>query len=230
MPLSTQINNNTHVQQTFADLSEAFIDLGLDGFAKDIPIIGTVVNLYKSTKSIQQQLAISKLTSFIEGLSKLTNEEKLKLQNLFDGNVEKQKALAENLLLALDRQDDVEKPLLLVRFFRAFVSERIDFLTFSRLKQVLEKFNLELETYLRIFYGEQLKNSSYPDANSEEILHELSLAGLATVSLEASGTIGGSASYIRNSIGAAFIEIGFKNSMSYGSQPGDLWKEQELRD
>lgn len=225
-PLSTQINNDGQVQQAFADLSEAVIDQVLDGLAKDIPIIATVVNLYKSTKSIQQQLAIGKLTSFIKGLSDLTDEEKLKLQNIFEGNVGKQRALAENILLALDRQDNIAKPILLVRFFRAFINEKIDLLTFSRLKQALDKFNLELETYLRIFYGEEIKSPTPLSAHSEEILHELSLAGLATVSLETSGTIGGSANYIRNSIGAAFVEIGFKNSVSYGVQPVNLWHGQ----
>lgn len=224
--IAAQINKDAHAQQALTDISEVLIDQTLEGLAKDIPVISTVINLYKTTKSIQQKLAIRKLVLFVEGLSDLPQSEKAKLQTLFEGNEEKQRAFAENILLALDRHDSLEKPLLLVKFFRAFISDRIDLLTFSRLKQALEKFNLSMEPYLRIFYGEQLLQTLPVPAHSEEIHHELSLSGFATVSLEASGTIGGSAMYIRNSIGLAFIEIGLNNNIDYSNQVTPITENQ----
>jgi len=189
---------------------------------KDIPIVGTVVNFYKSIKSIRQQLTVKKLALFVGGIYEFTETEKQKMKHLFEGDEKKQREFAQNILLALDRQDDIEKPLFLIRFFKALVNEEIDLLTFSRLKQALEKFNLELLSSLRIFYGEELKLSPINPAFSEEISHELSLSGLATVSLASSGTIGGSASYVRNSIGELFIQIGFKNIPNSGIKPSSL--------
>lgn len=221
--ITTHINNDTHTQQVFSDISEILIDQGLDGLAKDIPVVGTFVNLYKSTQSIRHQIEIKKLTNFFMGFIDFSDEEKVKINSLFDGDLKKQRTLADDILLALDRQDSLEKPLFLFKFFKSFVNGNIDLLTFTRLKQALEKFNLGLAEHLRVFYGEQLGITSTFQGQSEEIWHELSLAGLATVSLNASGTIGGSANYVRNSIGTAFVEIGLKNSSEYSVKHTDLW-------
>lgn len=217
------INEDGAIQKTASDLSEALLDqLFSDGLLKDIPIIGTIVHLYKSTRSIRQQMAVRKLALFVQGINNFTEQEKQKLEHLFEGNEKTQRSFAANILLAIDRQDDIEKPIFLIRFFRALVNEEIELLTFSRLRQALDKFNLELLPSLRIFYGEELIISPSGIERSEEILHELSLSGLVTVSLESSGTIGGAAMYKRNLIGELFIRIGLKDEVGPGIHPSNL--------
>jgi len=64
---------------------------------------------------------------------------------------------------------------------------------------------LALLPNLRWFYTRQEPNVE----TSEEIEHELSLAGLVLVQLSGSGTIGGSAGYRHSSLGKIFLRIGF---------------------
>jgi len=78
-------------------------------------------------------------------------------------------------------------------------------MTFTRLARSLERFNLALLPNLRWFYTREEPQIETP----EEMIHELSLAGLVTVSLEGSGAVGGSAGYRYSSLGKAFLRIGF---------------------
>lgn len=71
--------------------------------------------------------------------------------------------------------------------------------------RALERFNLALLPHLQSFY----KHNVTKEETNEEIIHELSLAGLVTAGLEGSGTIGGSARYVRSTLGELFLNIGF---------------------
>lgn len=126
------------------------------------------------------------------------------LQKYPDGSPE-QHDLGENLLLALDRIDSVEKPVVLARFFTAYMADQFDYPTFSRLWRSLERFNIALLPQLRWYYTRQ----GTPLEVSEDLQHEFSLCGLLTVSLEQSGLINGSADYRYSSIGKIFLDVGF---------------------
>ena len=138
-------------------------------------------------------------------LNSVPVEEREKLLEQYPDASEEQRILGENLLLALERLDDVKKPAILARFFAAFIRSEIDYFTFMRLARALEKFNIELLPNLRWFYTREEPVVETP----EEIIHELSLAGLVTVGLEGAGTIGGSASYRYSELGKTFLFIGF---------------------
>ena len=189
------------------DIAEVALDASLsEGVFKDLPIVGTIVKLLHAGKSISEALFIRKLFRFLTGLQNVPIQEREKLLAEYPDKSEKQKILGENLLLALERLDDVEKPSILARFFTAYIKSEIDYITFTRLARSLEKFNLALLPNLRWFYTYEEPRVDTP----EEVIHELSLAGLALVSLEGSGTIGGSASYLQSSLGKEFLRLGFE--------------------
>jgi hypothetical protein len=73
------------------------------------------------------------------------------------------------------------------------------------LARALEKFNLALFPNLRWFYTREGAGVEMP----EEIIHELSLTGLITVSIEEAGTLDGGAYYRYSSLGEFFLRIGF---------------------
>jgi hypothetical protein len=114
--------------------------------------------------------------------------------------------VGENLLLAIDRLDTVGKPAILARFFAAFVREEIDLATFMRLSKALERFNLSMFPKLKWRYTRMEPRVG----TTEDDLHELGLAGLMTVSLQHSGTVGGSADYRESELGRHFIRLGFE--------------------
>lgn len=188
------------------DVAEVFLDQNLsDGVLKDLPVVGVLAKLAKSKQSVSEELFIRKLVRFLYDLNNLSSQEKEKFIEKYPDFSEEQRVLGENLLLALERLDDIEKPAILARFFAAYIKAEIDYLTFTRLPLCLGKFNLGLLPSLRGFYtGEESAVKT-----SEEIIHELSLSGLIRVGLAGSGAIGGSARYLQSNIGKLFLSIGF---------------------
>jgi hypothetical protein len=187
-------------------VAEVALDHNLaEGVIRDIPFFGILANLIRAGQSISEELFIRKLVRFLEGLKDVPPEERQRLLEKYPDASEEQRSLGEKLLLALERLDDTAKPALLARFFAAYIREEIDYTTFTRLANALEKFNLALFPNLRWFYTRQEPHVETP----EEIEHELSLAGLVLVQLSWSGTIGGSARYRHSSLGKTFLRIGF---------------------
>lgn len=188
------------------DLAEVALDQNLaEGVLKDVPIVGSLVKLARAGQSVSEELFLRKLARFLADLNSVPIEERERLLEKYPDASEEQRVLGENLLLALERLDDVKKPAILARFFAAYIRSKIDYFTFTRLARALEKFNIELLPNLCWFYTRE----GPAVENPEEIIHELSLAGLVTVSLEESGTFGGSASYRNSELGKTFLLIGF---------------------
>jgi hypothetical protein len=188
------------------DLAEVALDQNLtEGILKEVPIVGTLVKILRARQSISDELFVRKLVRFLADLKTVPPADRENLLKCYPNSSEQQRVLGENLLLAIERLDDVEKPAVLARFFSAFIQSRIDYTTFTRLAHALEKFNLALLPNLRWFYTRHEPIIDTP----EEITHELSLAGLVTAQLTGSGTLGGSASYQRSSLGQIFLSIGF---------------------
>lgn len=194
------------VSDAIFDLAEVALDQNLaDGLIKDVPIVGTLVKIARARESVSEALFLRKLERFLSDLDSVSTEERERLLEKYPDSSEEQGTLGENLLLALDRLDDIKKPAIMARFFTAYVKQDIDYLTFTRLVRALEKFNIELLPNLSWFYTRQGPIVETP----EEFIHELSLAGLVTVSLALSGTIGGSAGYRYSELGKKFLQIGF---------------------
>lgn len=188
------------------DLAEVALDQNLaEGVLKDIPIVGILVKLARAKQSVSEELFLRKLTRFLADLNAVPIEEREKLLEQYPDTSAEQQVLGENLLLALERLDDIKKPAILARFFAAYIRSKIDYFTFTRLARALEKFNIELLPNLRWFYTREEPLVETP----EEIIHELSLTGLVTVGLEGSGTWNGSAGYRYSELGKAFLLIGF---------------------
>lgn len=196
----------TQLGDAILDLAEVALDQNLaDGVLKDVPIVGTLVKLARAGQSVSEELFLRKLARFLADLNAVPVEEREKLLEQYPDTSEEQKVLGENLLLALERLDDVKKPAILARFFAAYIKTKIDYFTFTRLARALEKFNVELLPNLRWFYTREEPAVETP----EEVIHELSLAGLVTVGLEGSGAFGGSAGYRYSELGKTFLLIGF---------------------
>jgi len=188
------------------DLAEVVLDQNLsEGVLKEVPIFGILAKLARAKQSVSEELFLRKLARFLADLNAVPIEEREKLLEQYPDASLEQQVLGENLLLALERLDDTEKPAILARFFAAYIRSKIDYLTFTRLARALEKFNIELLPNLRWFYTREEPLVETP----EEITHELSLAGLVTVGLEGSGTWNGSAGYRGSELGKTFLLIGF---------------------
>lgn len=134
-------------------LAEVALDKNLaEGVLKDVPIVGTLFKLAQAGQSVSEELFLRKLERFILDLDAISDSERKQLLEKYPDSSEEQKVLGENLLLALERLDDVQKPAILARFFAAYIKSTIDYLTFTRLARALEKFNMGLLPNLRWYY------------------------------------------------------------------------------
>jgi hypothetical protein len=188
------------------EAAEAAVDSGItDDLVKEIPIFGTLANIARTGDAVRTHLFGKKLLRFIRECSTITDEERTAFLEKYSTQPESEVELGENLLLVLEKLDHMKKAEVLARFFLAFVRGQIDLLTFSRLMQALERFNLELLPALSYMYHPQIPALQL----TEDIRHELSLAGLMTVNLSGSGSIGGGALYTYSPIARLFLKLGF---------------------
>jgi hypothetical protein len=201
---------STAARHGLKDIVGDVLETGLDqvvtdGLLRDIPVINTVANLLKVGVSVSEELFFRKLTRFLGELEKVPLEEREKLLLRYPEGSEAQAELGERLLLLLEKMDQVQKPVILARFFTAFVREQVDLQTFSRLSVALSRFNLDLLPSLIWQY----QREGDPVDFTEDFHHEHALSGLLTVRLAGSGAFRGSAQYTHNEIGRLFLEIGF---------------------
>lgn len=195
-----------HLGNVIFDFAEVALDHNLvEGVLKDAPIIGTLVKLAKAGQSVSEEIFTRKLCRFLSDLSSVPIEDREHLLELYPEGSAEEQVLGENLLLALERLDDIKKPAILARFFSAYIRSKIDYVTFTRLARALEKFNMELLPNLRWYYTRSEPVVETP----EEIVHELSLSGLITAELKGSGTMAGAAGYCYSSLGKIFLSLGF---------------------
>lgn len=188
------------------DVAEVALDSQLaEGILRELPLVGIPVKAARAWVLAQQEVAVRKLSGFFGELENVSVAEKEKFFEEYPPGSEKLETLGDNLLLALERLDDIKKPKILGQFFSAYMKGDIQWVVFTRLTKALDRLNLELLPTLIQFYQPMEGVQQSP----EELIHDLSLAGLVTVSLESSGTLGGGAMFKRNHLGEEFLRLAF---------------------
>ena len=147
-----------NLSQISQNIGELVID-GLleDGLAKDIPIVGSVVGLTKFGISVKDYLFLKKIAKFLFEIGETTSEQREKLIEKIEQSEKYNKDVGEALLLIIDKLDDLEKPKILGKLFKALIEFRIDYKTFLRLAFSIEKVFLpDIESLKEIKEGKQV--------------------------------------------------------------------------
>ncbi|OGM74332.1 hypothetical protein A2382_02885 [Candidatus Woesebacteria bacterium RIFOXYB1_FULL_38_16] len=126
-----------------AELAEVGIDTFLDeGLIKDIPLASTVLGIFKTVTNIRDALFIKKIAKFLFKLSELSDQDKKKFSDEMAKNVDLRKKIGEKILLLLEKADDMGKPEIIANLFMAYLRSEIDFSTFSRLSEAINKLSV----------------------------------------------------------------------------------------
>lgn len=153
------------------DLGEVALDSVLnDGIAKDIPILGSLVNLYKSGVNIKEHIFHKKIEGLIDNIANITDKELSIFNSQFDNDPEFRVRVAEHLTIIVDRIDDLEKTKYLAKAFSAFVKGKIDFEQFRRIARAIERCMIE---DLKEVHNFERANDAF-----SEITYELAASGL----------------------------------------------------
>lgn len=108
------------------DFGEVALDRVVkDGILRDIPVIGSIVGVAKAAISMRDTLLVKKLLYFLRELSDTTEEERKNFLQEFEEDLKEQRRVGENLILLLDRLDDLDKPVLVAKLLKAFIRGKI---------------------------------------------------------------------------------------------------------
>ena len=130
------------VSSLSTDLFEVGLDAVMDdGILKEVPILATAVSLYKIGNSLKERHYIKKLASFIALLnSGITNEKEREYykSKVKDNPAVRDKEL-EYILILIDRYIHFDKAKKLAKLYLDYLDESIDWETFSKASEVLDR-------------------------------------------------------------------------------------------
>ena len=141
---------NSDLNSVSEDFAEIAIDSLLkDGFLKDIPVINTILSIYKTGISVKDLLFMRKILYFLNGMNEISLEDRMKML----GKLEKDnKRFGEMIILCLERMDDMEKPRLFAKAFSLLAKGSINTKDFFALKNVIENVNLsDIEEIVKFY-------------------------------------------------------------------------------
>jgi hypothetical protein len=192
-----------------SNVGEIILDQFLEsGVLRDIPIFGSLINLVKVGVGVRDILFAKKLLNFLKHIQEIPIQKRQEFSSRIATDEQHRRRVGENLLLLLDKLNDMSKPDMLGRICKAYIEGRIDFEILQRLGNAVERINLYSLPILRVFYG----SPAPQETQGEEVLQELAICGLVRIQfspLVAGGTGG---EFRRNELGKLFIEIALGNS------------------
>lgn len=186
-----------------ADYSEIVIDSFLsDGVLKDIPIINTLIGLSKTGLAINDYLFLKKILNFLVNIKDIPKKSRENMIAQIEKSEKYQKNVGEAILLIINKLDDLEKPKLIGKIFKAFINEKICYESFLRLSQSIEKVFLpDLSSLVDFSKG---KNVDYASQNN------LFNAGLLLQTRTGDLRISGGNEYYIGELGNILVNILFE--------------------
>ena len=192
-----------------ADLAEVGLDQFLaQGALRDIPVLGTLLELYRTVGIVRDRVFANKVVRFLAGLGEIPIEERERFLKGHEDPPEKRR-LGEALVLLLDRLDDMDKPEALSRLFGGYVRGQYDLETFRRLAAALDQVPLSALSHLERFYQEPEHVLGLQALPRPGPYHAQFVAsGLVNIEFSRTGPTGGPGGrYAKNELGELFLKV-----------------------
>lgn len=201
------------LQDGLADLAEVGLDqLLASGVLRDVPVLGTFVNAVRAAGHVRDALLVRKLARFFAALNKVPLHERERFCHSLGSRAD-QRRVGEALLLLLDRLDDMAKPEIVARVFRAFIRGEIDRVQFGLMSAAIDRLHVSRMSTLLEFY-EKTDTRVACGSVGVEAYQEFSFVGLAQLSIGSNGAgwfdpamAGGAGAYVQNDLGRLLAGI-----------------------
>jgi len=175
--------NNSIIESILSkELSKGIEDFGdiaidnllSDELLKEIPIVKVFVSFYKTTLTIRDLFLIKKILIFLKSINDIPPDKIESFKNEIDNDEKLAQRVGENVILLLDRFNNLNKPLHLAKLFSYFITDKISKSEFDRFSNAIDNLNsVDINTIINT----ELYNYS-------EYLHsQLFRAGLAKLNL-----------------------------------------------
>lgn len=121
-------------------LLEVAVDSLLEiGVIRELPFVSTVSALYRGSVGIREKLFLKKVVKFLAELKDVPQADREKWVEQIDKKGAEGQRVGEALLLIIERLDDMDKPTLLGRLFKAYLNGLIDLADFRHVAAMIER-------------------------------------------------------------------------------------------
>lgn len=172
------------ITDIITDALEAIIDTqSQDGLLKEFPIIGVPIKLYKAFNGIKDRIFLKKLSRFFEELSSVSEGDRIEFWTKYEGDEKEKQKLGDQIIIYLDRHDNLDKSALLARAFGAYIKEEITYSNFLDLAVLIDSVKIHhLDVVAAVLASVGIEISSYRNVSIhskiEHLLPEMESQGL----------------------------------------------------
>jgi hypothetical protein len=187
-----------------------------EGSVRDFPIISSIVGLVKFGISIRDYVFLKKTVRFLYHLKDIPPEERMSFSKQLSSDKAFQQRVGENLILMLDRLDDMKKPEILAQFFKAYINGKIDLQTYERLAIAVDRVKIHSLPSLLEFYrqfdgnnfDQLMDNPTLPHDDIQDLIY----AGLIDIRFMPNVVVADMSNFESGvtKLGKLFVEIALK--------------------
>lgn len=135
-----QTLKDSNLQNVSIGIAETLSDSLLeDGLLKDIPVIGTIVGLGKTSIKITDLLFLKKVISFLSELEDISVDVRKEMIDKIDSSEKFRIKVGEKLLYIIDKCDDYENAQYVSKLFAGYLEKEINYPDFLRGAKVIER-------------------------------------------------------------------------------------------
>jgi len=184
---------NSELGGVTSDLAEVALDVFLkDGVLKEIPIIGSIIGLYKGAMAVRDHIFLKKMVYFLSAIKEVPAEIREDMFLRLEKEGHNRNSVGETMLLILDKVDSYNKARLLGLLLKSLSISVIDYSDFERFSSVvanvfiqdllnLPKYSVEMKTntgnHLEA-HGLIMRKNLWIDNYAEEYTYSLSPLGM----------------------------------------------------
>ncbi len=132
-----------------ADFGEIGVDAITTGPLREVPIIGSLLGVWRAGVQVRDMVFVRKLCRFLQGLESVDPKDRERFADNLERDPKLRSRIGENLLLVLDRLDDMEKPELLARAFSLMMRGEIPYSQLSEFALAIDRCLVSDLVYLR---------------------------------------------------------------------------------
>lgn len=110
---------------------------------KEIPVISTTINLFRTFKSIQDLILIKQIAKFFYEFNSCSQEELDRFLSSLKKDPKQAEKIWETILLILRRSDEMDKSALIGKVFKAYLKHLISLDEFKRLSKTINDCSFE---------------------------------------------------------------------------------------
>ncbi|MBL7159829.1 hypothetical protein ISS85_05095 [Candidatus Microgenomates bacterium] len=196
-----------NAMQAMSSLVTDLIEIDIDTLIgneliKELPVVKVFVTASKVIKGISNELLLKKIFIFLFQLKGTTLKEREKfLQKLGSS---KRKEILSNLILVLDKHEQLRKSEIQGKLFAAYIKEKMNYMDYMTLTYVVNMMDINTLEALVKFYTIKSSASLKP-----ELIYNFIFLQLIRIDNSKIGTLGGGGpEYKRNRLGMLLVEHG----------------------